>query len=286
MCEISEEYTFTLDDEARKFAEENLNETDETRKAALCEIKQWLIEERPDLHAHLEDKYLLEFLRGCKFRIERTKTKLTNYYTMRRDEPAWFTRRDPQLREIQELVNLGVFIPLKMTHENRLVVIIRVAAHDPKVHKQDDVFKTGMMILDIAARESELCQIYGCVAIFDMEGLTLAHGTEMTPKVIKRAVYSWQNYHIRPKQLEFINAPVYVNVVLNIFKSFMKPKMKERVRIHFSGTDSLLGAVDRKILPPEYGGDGDSVDSLIKHWNDKLLSYREWLLNDEKYKAD
>lgn len=286
MCEISEEYTFTLGDEARRFAEENINETEETRKVTLCEIKKWLTDERPDLHARLEDKYLLEFLRGCKFRIDRTKAKLINFYTMRRDEPVWFANRDPQKREIQELINLGVFVPLKVTYENKLVVIIRVAAHDPKLYKQDDVFKTGMMILDIAARESELCQIYGCVAIFDMEGLTLGHATEMTPKVIKRAVFSWQNYHIRPKQLEFINAPIYVNVVLNIFKNFMKQKMRERVKVHFKGTDSLHGALDKKILPPEYGGEGDSMDSLIKHWNDKLMHYRDWFLDDEKYKAD
>lgn len=285
MCNISEEYVFSLDDDARNFAEENLNETEESRRAALSEIKKWLTEEKPDLNAHLEDRYLLAFLRGCKFRLDRTKIKLINYYTMRKNEPAWFSNRDPLLKEIQDLVKLGVFVPLKLTYEKKLVVIIRVAAHDPKLYKQDDVFKTGMMILDVAARESEQCQIYGCAAIFDLDGLTMAHGTEMTPSVIKRAVFSWQNYHIRPKQLEFMNAPMFVNVILNIFKSFMKPKMKARMRVHFSRTQSLLEAIDRKILPPEYGGEGDDLDTLIKYWNDKLLSYRDWFINDEKYKA-
>lgn len=286
MCEISEEYVCRLNQEARKFAEENLNETEETRRTALLEIRRWLAKEKPNLHAHLEDKYLLAFLRGCKFRIEATKNKLINYYTMRRDEPAWFGNRDPLLKEIQELVNLGVFIPLKMTYQNRLVVIIRVAAHNPKIHKQDDVFKAGMMVLDVVAKESEQCQIYGCVAIFDMAGVTIAHAAEMTPKVVKRLVFSWQNYHIRPKQLEFINAPIYVNIVLNIFKSFMKPKMKERVRIHFKGKESLHQVVDRQVLPPEYGGYGENLDSLIKYWNEKLITYRDWFAEDEKHKAD
>lgn len=285
MCNAIEEYVFNLDEDARKFAKQNLNETDESRKLALADIKKWLIEEKPDLCAYLDDRHLLAFLRGCKFRIDRTKAKLINYYTMRKNEPAWFSNRNPHLQEIRDLVRLGVFIPLKLTHENKLVVIIRVAAHNPKIHKQDDVFKTGMMMLDIAAKESEQCQIYGCAAIFDMKGLTMGHGTEMTPNVIKRAVFSWQNYHIRPKQLEFINAPVYVNVVLNIFKSFMKPKMRERVRIHFNKLNSLHSVVDRKILPPEYGGDGDSIDNLIKFWEDKLISYHDWFREDEKYKA-
>lgn len=280
------EYVFSLDDDARMFAEQHLNETDLTRKNSLIEIRKWLTEERPDLNGHLEDIFLLAFLRGCKFNMDRTKTKLTNYYTMRRDETEWFRNRDPTLREIQELVNLGVFVPLKETFEKRMVIIIRVAAHDPKLYKQDFVFKAGMMILDIAARESEYCQVYGCVVIFDMSGVTIRHGREMTPNVIRRAVYSWQNYHIRPKQFEFINAPLYVNVVLNVFKSFMKPKMRGRVRIHYKGSESLHNFVEQKILPPEYGGASDSLESLIKYWSNKLVSYQKWFLEDEKHKAN
>lgn len=280
MCD----YSFTLDDTAKKYAEENLNETEETRTTSLTEIKRWLKEEVPYLNARLDDKHLLAFLRGCKFRMEKTKTKLLNYYTMRRDEPAWFCNRDPQLKEIQDLVKLGVFVPLRQSCDNRLVVIIRAAAHNPKIHKQDNVFKAGKMILDIAAMENELCQIYGVAAIFDMSGVNFWHGKAMTPSVIKRAVHAWQNYHCRPKQFEFINAPLYINVVLNIFKNFMTDKMKSRIRVHFNGISSLHQVINREMLPVEYGGDGESIHNLIAFWNEKLLSYRGWFKDDEKYK--
>lgn len=110
---MSDGYVFSLDEHARLYARENLNETEEKREAVLREIRRWLVEEKPELHARLEDEYILPFLRGCKFNLEKTKAKLRNYYTMRRDRPEWFSNRNPLLPEIQELVRMGVFVPLR-----------------------------------------------------------------------------------------------------------------------------------------------------------------------------
>ncbi|XP_023021833.1 retinol-binding protein pinta [Leptinotarsa decemlineata] len=278
---------FDLSEGDKKFAEENLNETKIIREHCLSEIKKWLQEENQNLHARLEDVYLLPFLRGCKFDLEKTKKKLKNYYAMRRDIPEWFENRDPQLDTMQELIKLGIFVPLRKTHKNMLVVIIRVAAHNPLLHKQDDVFKAGNMMLDVASMENVIsAQIYGVVSIFDMAGISSNHGKQMTPGMIKKAVFSWQNYHCKPKQLEFINAPVFIGVVLNIFKSFMSKKMRDRVRVHFNGIESLYEAVDKDILPVDYGGNGETMSELIKYWNTKFLSYRDWFLNDEQFKAE
>jgi hypothetical protein len=36
---------------------------------------------------------------------------------------------------------------------------------------------------------------------------------------------------VRTKSLDFVNAPPYVNVVLNIFRRFMTEKLRQRVSI-------------------------------------------------------
>ncbi|CAH0554607.1 unnamed protein product [Brassicogethes aeneus] len=280
----AEKYVFLLDEESKKYAEENLNESDENRDSCLTEIRDWL-EENKHLNARPEDKYILPFLRGCKFDLDKTKVKISNFYTMKRDRPEWFSNRDPLSPEIQQLVRLGVFLPLPVLHDNKLVVIIKTAVHNPKIHSQDDVFKAGKMILEIACMESEYSSIYGVIAIFDMSGLSLAHARQLPPSVIKKVVYAWQNYHCRPKQLEFINAPTYVNVVLNIFRSFMSDKLKGRVQVHFSGYDSLYKAVGRDVLPEEYGGNGGKISELIQYWENKLVEYSDWFREDEVYKA-
>ncbi|CAH2016315.1 unnamed protein product [Acanthoscelides obtectus] len=282
---MTDEYEFTLGEETRLYAEEALNETVESRTAGLEEIGRWLKEERPDLNAKTETKYLLPFLRGCKFNLEKTKQKIINYYTMRRDEPIWFKNRNPLLPEVEELVRLGIFLPLRQTSDGRLVIIIRTAAHNPSIHSLEDIFKVGKMILDIAVMESESCQIYGGLAIFDMSGVTIWHAKQMTINIIRRAVFAWQNYTIRPKRLDFINAPIYINLVLSIFKSFMTQKMKSRVRVIYGGAKSLYKEIDRDILPSDYGGKGESVKELSKYWYEKLVQYQDWFAEDEKYAA-
>ena len=50
---------------------------------------------------------VVRFLRGCKFDLEKTKHKMSNYYKLRAQCPEWFSQRDPCLPEIQELLQLG-----------------------------------------------------------------------------------------------------------------------------------------------------------------------------------
>nr|CAH7768044.1 unnamed protein product [Callosobruchus chinensis] len=266
---MTDGYRFTLGEEARVYAEEVLNETDDSRREGLQEIRRWLKEERPDLNAKTETKYLLPFLRGCKFNLAKAKEKMINFYTMRRDEPIWFKNRSPLLPEVEELVRLGVFLPLKQTSEG----------------SQEDIFKVGKMMLDIAVMENECCQIYGGMAIFDMTGVTIWHARQMTVNIIRRAVYAWQNYTVRPKRLDFINAPLYINVVLNIFKRFMSQKMRSRVSVHYGGAKSLYKEIDKDILPSDYGGKSESVKELSKYWYEKLIQYQDWFAEDEKYIA-
>lgn len=42
------------------------------------------------------------------------------------------------------------------------------------------------MVLDVILYLDETISIYGCVAIFDMKGVTWRHGMQMTPTIIKR----------------------------------------------------------------------------------------------------
>lgn len=68
---------------------------------------------------------------------------------------------------MQELLSLGVFLPLRQKDaDKRLIVIIRTAAHDPSKHKQNDVIKVGRMILDYLISVDETVSVYGIRAIF------------------------------------------------------------------------------------------------------------------------
>lgn len=74
---------------------------------------------------------------------------------MRAERIEWFDKRNPFLPELVELMDLGVFLPLRIKDDqNRQIFVIRTAAHDPKQHSQNDVFKVGDVTRKNAARHS------------------------------------------------------------------------------------------------------------------------------------
>lgn len=52
-----------------------------------------------------DDQWLIAFLRGCKFSLERTKEKLDLYYSVRNTAPEFYRIKhtDPLFNEILEL---------------------------------------------------------------------------------------------------------------------------------------------------------------------------------------
>lgn len=207
-----------------------------------------------------------------------------SFYKMRAERPEWFSQRDPNLCEVDEILRLGCFLPLlEKDEENRLMVIIRTAAHNPRQHSQNNVFKVCKMILDLVLKTDESVSIYGVSAIFDMHKVQLGHALQLTPPLIKRSVQSWENYSCRPKRLEFCNSPIHVNVVLNIFRSFMSAKMKQRLSINKG--PPVQHSIPRHCLPEDLGGTGPSYRELTEHWHRKALENREWFLEMERYKT-
>ena len=116
--------------------------------------------------------------------------------------------------------------------------------------------------------------------IIDMNNVTLSHATTLSPRAIKKLVYCWKNYSTKPVRFDFINAPSYVNIVLDIFKRFTSDKMKSKIFIHYSGYESVFNHIPRDIFPEEYGGKTQSIPQLIQYWSNKLIGNRNWFLNE------
>lgn len=157
------------------------------------------------------------------------------------------------------------------------------------------------MILDLMLHLDETISIYGCIAILDMANVTLQHGLAMTPTIIKRfisvlfffqmitfkyynfsfifrSVHSWENYSCKNKKMEFVNAPLHINIALDIFRSFMSAKMKQRLFVTRG-----LPTIDA-ILPSDLGGNGTPYKELAAHWKEIVVQHADWFAEQEKYK--
>lgn len=109
MCDIRE-----ISDVLQKKAAVELNEVPERIEADLKALKEW-IQMTPHLKARTEDQFLVAFLRGCKYSLEKAKKKLETYYSVRQALPEMMHAKDPSEKKMLEIVRLGVGLPLPST---------------------------------------------------------------------------------------------------------------------------------------------------------------------------
>lgn len=81
-----------------------LNETDERIESDLEILKEWL-EKCTYIKSRMDDQFLIGFLRGSKYRVEKAKEKLDMYYTSRFIAPEIYPKNkilDPRTLKILE----------------------------------------------------------------------------------------------------------------------------------------------------------------------------------------
>lgn len=87
-------------------AKNELNEIVETIDRDLDLLKDWL-KKSPHIKGRSDDQFLLCFLRGCKFSIEKVKMKLDLFYTIRSQLPEIMQNRDPLEETVLRTIRFG-----------------------------------------------------------------------------------------------------------------------------------------------------------------------------------
>lgn len=87
-------------------AKNELNEVVDTIERDLELIKDWL-KKSPHIKGRSDDQFLLCFLRGCKFSIEKVKLKLDLFYTIRSQLPEIMRNRDPLEKSVLRTIRFG-----------------------------------------------------------------------------------------------------------------------------------------------------------------------------------
>lgn len=90
----------------QKIANDELFEDPSKISEMVQMLRDW-IAKTPHLKARTDDQFLVTFLRGCKYSVEKTKQKIDMYYTLRTHIPEWFGDRDPQKMNVKEIIKTG-----------------------------------------------------------------------------------------------------------------------------------------------------------------------------------
>lgn len=83
--------------------------------------------------------------------------------------------------------------------------------------------------------------------------------------------------------MHYINTPEGFDFVFNMFKTFMSEENKKLLYVHGNDLESLYRHIPKRFLPEEYGGEAGSIDCLTKHWEQKLLDYRQTTIDWDRY---
>jgi hypothetical protein len=95
-----------LSPELQKKAIDELNEDPSRIEKDVEAFRDW-IKKSPHLKGRTDDQFLVTFLRGCKYSLEKAKQKYDFFFTLRSHLDEAYKNRDPMDKRNQEILNSG-----------------------------------------------------------------------------------------------------------------------------------------------------------------------------------
>ncbi|XP_058463375.1 alpha-tocopherol transfer protein-like [Malaya genurostris] len=272
--------------ELAEIAREELNEVTSRIPEDIGSLKAWL-SKQPHLNPRTDDQFLVSFLRGCKYSLEKTKEKLDNYYTVKSALPEFFENRDPSNAKIQEYARLGVNLPLPYTigAGGPRIMLARMGCYDPSKYSIVEIMKVCYMITDLLLVNDDVSVIAGHMVLVDLRGMSLSTLAQFSPTLIKKLTSVIEAFPIRTKGIHFVNPTTGFDALFKMFHGFLSKKIQERIGVHET-FEALHKVIPKRYLPEEYGGSGGKLDSIIHDCTNEIVAYREFFLDDARYRND
>ncbi|XP_072936715.1 alpha-tocopherol transfer protein-like [Epargyreus clarus] len=273
-----------LPDDLAKVARIELNEDPKLLTDSLRHLKEW-IRKQQHLNARTDDQWLVSFLRGTKFRLERCKQKIDLYYSLRSTAPDLFCLKhsDPEVMNILD-EGVGLVLPKLSSPTAPRVILVRPGCSDPNNLSIMGITAVAAMQQQICYLEDDNLNVSGSIHIMDLQGTKLSHYTQLTPLHMKKIVALNQDAApTRVKSVHFINTPPFFETFFNIAKSFLNEKNRRRIHVYGKNYEALYEHVPLHIMPIEYGGKEYFVKDIADYWKKKFQQYHDWFEEDLKF---
>lgn len=139
-----------LSSELQRVACEELNEVPERLAADVETIRQW-INKNPKIISRDDDQFIVSFLRGSKFSLEKAKKKIELFYKWRTDTPEFFANRDVNDKILQEIIDQGFILPLPSDESKpeAKVILTRLGHYDTNRYSFQEILKVSYLMADV-----------------------------------------------------------------------------------------------------------------------------------------
>uniref|UniRef100_A0A6M2DXD0 Putative phosphatidylinositol transfer protein sec14 n=1 Tax=Xenopsylla cheopis TaxID=163159 RepID=A0A6M2DXD0_XENCH len=264
-------------------AAKELRETPEVRQAAIVELRE-LLANAKDLNYRDDDEFLIIFLRPCKFYAKSALELMRRIAQFRVDHHSILNNLMPEDEKVAFCENDVVNVLTNRDQLGRRVLIVNAGAKwNTKNVNSDQMFRMFYLIHEAAMLEPET-QVRGVVVIMDFEGLGMKQVTSMSPAFSMRLLSFIQDaMPLRMKEVHFVKQPFLFNMVWNMFKPFVKEKLRKRLYFHGSKMHELHKYIAPSHLPKNYEGLLPEIDYGGKDWYPVITDYEDHIKKWNSY---
>ncbi|XP_055904433.1 alpha-tocopherol transfer protein-like [Eupeodes corollae] len=281
MAEIRE-----ISPELAEKARTELNEVEKRIPEDIAALREWIFKQ-PHLNARTNDQFLVAFLRGCKYSLQKAKQKIDYFHAFKSISPKEFTNIQISDKTMK-LTKLGPLLPLPnpMKPDGPRIILTRYEGIDLDEFSYLDLFKNQIRIFDIAMHEDDNCVIGGFINVVDMANVKLSFFLKFDPVLGKKfGVFTEKAVPFRVGSVHIINFPSEAMTILKMIQQLMPKKIKERMMVHPT-MESLYEYVPKEYLPEEYGGNNGRIGDSIETWEKLMIKYKNYFEEDDQYKTN
>ncbi|CAN8008762.1 unnamed protein product [Ixodes pacificus] len=219
---------------------------------ALERCLEELIDKDRSLNANKADEFLLRFLRFDRLDPKRAFRTLKLYYVNRHKERDLFRNLLPSQLGHVFLRNLMVLLP-ERDPSGRLVLVLRPGSWNPSQVPFLDVARALLLCFEYAMRRSS-AQLRGLCMIFDMDGWSYDHMTNVPASRIKALSGVLAGYPIKNRRWDIVKQSYIFNVFFKMLTPFLDATALSKIHFHGWDLHKLHHRFPVKMLPEELGG--------------------------------
>ncbi|XP_052820635.1 alpha-tocopherol transfer protein-like isoform X2 [Mya arenaria] len=251
------EYVNLLEESSRRICKEELHErNDADTLIAVQTFRKW-IKEHKTLKTPTDYRFLLRFLRVCKFSQLDARETLEHFWSVRCSQPEWFVGEDPTDELMQKIIRMQMICcPKRRDKHGRRVVFSKFDKLDVELLKTvglHTLYKACSLVLDWLIYDEHV-QVEGQVMVVDFRGLTFNVFKAMFNKDMeeKYTDYFHRALPNRMNSIEVVNEPKFFDLVWAMIAPIMPQEMKDRFHMHGGSLVKIYEEVGYECLPEEY----------------------------------
>ena len=217
-----------------------------------------------------DDAFLLRFLRAKKFNQKKALVVLQNYHSVRKEYKEVFEKAaNPSVLRAE--AERGSVIMLDGNAKDGSAVML---SRSGLIDSNSDIYTLmayGVWSIE-KLLEEETHQICGLSTIRDLKDFSILIYAKVSPIALGKMTKIWQDaMPLRLKASHVVNEGTVYDVLMAIFRPFMKKKLMDRIHVHGSNYKGIHQFIEPSILPPYLDGTGSDVNHLAKKWIDRVL---------------